>query len=249
MLTSLTIATRTLLSPALALGMALAAGADALDPTDRLIREADLVFRGEVIGIDYALSEGAPGIPHTFVTYRVDHVFKGRVAGGGSTLTLRFTGGPRPTGGFALLEGTPLFDVGDDDVVLAEENGALACPLAGGEAGRFRVIGGRLYTEVGQAVTLVSPQAPLGFGPRTVLEDVRTNTVGPYRLERVGRIEGENPGPLPVPAVSAPAFAAWLQARIASLQTPAEQAALAPVSSLDPRQPFSIPVPSVAALR
>ena len=58
-------------------------------------QQADLVLRGVVVGIEYALSEPSghdqAQLPHTFVTYEVLEVLHGNVAG--PTVTLRLLGG------------------------------------------------------------------------------------------------------------------------------------------------------------
>ena len=61
---------------------------------ERQTAQSDLIFKGTITAIEYRNSR--EGIPHTFVTYRIDNVLKG--AYGARTLTLRFVGGVQKKG-------------------------------------------------------------------------------------------------------------------------------------------------------
>src|SRR5262245_51085667 len=83
---------------AIAVALSVGSAAEAQEGARSLAKmtgQADLVFRGVVVRVEYALSSpsepGEPALPHTFVTYRVDEVLHGKVSG--PSLTLRFLGG------------------------------------------------------------------------------------------------------------------------------------------------------------
>jgi hypothetical protein len=93
---------------------------------------AQLVFEGEVVDVRYRPSTASAGdplrIPHTFVTDRVDRVYKGSLADDGragsvDTLTLRFIGGEGTDDEYLMASGLPLFDIGDRDVLMVAGNG------------------------------------------------------------------------------------------------------------------------------
>ena len=138
------------------------------------VNHADVIFKGTVVGLDYRNSESATNInpatglpttdgsniPHTFITYQVDQVFKGSMPASGpggppvTELTLRMEGGKSDTpdanitddlGRPLIIEYVevatfPMFDIGDKDVLFVERNTFSSCPLVGFENGRFRVI-------------------------------------------------------------------------------------------------------------
>ncbi len=154
-----------------------------------MVQAADLVFRGEVEEIEYAFSEPAGPeqvrIPYTFVTYRVDEVYVGRADG--PTVTLRFIGGLYDDGVFMEANIVPLFDVGDEDLLLVEGNGRRICPLIRNDQGRLRVIDGRIYSEVGQTCRIAA-DGTLLYGHHHALPEVLTHEVD-------GRIRSRTPGP------------------------------------------------------
>ena len=146
---------------------------------EEAMRRAELVFEGEVIGITYAnaLDDGVGdqsgedaevhGLPHTFVTYRVDEVFTNNH--GGDTVTLRFAGGVDMQSGpdYDILSVAqhPHFDVGDRDILFVKGNEHALCPLDHCSNGRYRVLRGpddsedALYTELGQELRLRTESA------------------------------------------------------------------------------------------
>lgn len=143
---------------------------------DRALGEADFVFEGEVMSIEYASSTnngtGGPDpddaddqgvVAHTFVTYRIMEDFSGNATG--DTVTMRFLGGVDAATGpdYDILElaQAPRFDVGDQDIVLMRGNTELACPVVGCADGRFRVLQSPqddqpyIFSELAQEVRLV----------------------------------------------------------------------------------------------
>lgn len=146
---------------------------------ETLAGDADLVFRGEIQDIRYAMSEpGGPEgtrVPHTFVTYRVDDVLRGDNPG--LVLTLRFVGGlDQESLRYTTASHVPQFDVGDEDILFVRDNGQSICPLVGHDDGRLRVIGGQLYSETGRAVSL-ERDGTLLMGDRFRLPEVMSTTV------------------------------------------------------------------------
>ncbi len=148
-------------------------------PLAELVGGSDLVFRGVVLDIEYALSEpGGPEqarIPYTFVTYRVDDVLQGEQPG--LLLTLRFIGGfDRESLSYMSASILPQFDLGDEDILFVSGNNHELCPLVGNQDGRLRVIDGRVYSETGRAVT-VDADDDLQFGQRFLLPQVMTTSI------------------------------------------------------------------------
>ncbi|MFH1742837.1 MAG: hypothetical protein ABIH23_27860 [bacterium] len=116
------------------------------------------MFQGKVVSIDYRSSspmtpEQRP-IPHTFVTFSIQEVYKG-LPQNRDTITLRFRGGLREEDGKVLdVEGVPSFNVGEEGVFFVCGNGRQLCPLVGWGQGRYRIISGNIYNDVGQEVLL-----------------------------------------------------------------------------------------------
>ena len=144
-----------------------------------MVAQSDLVFAGSVENIQYALSEptGPDGIaiPHTFVTFRVDEVLAGEAPG--DLVTLRFIGGLDPeTMRYMSTSRTPLFDLGDEDILFVQGNTKKMCPLVGEVKGRLRVIKGQVYSEKGQSI-LLEKDGSLKNGPRYRLDEAETTTI------------------------------------------------------------------------
>lgn len=144
-----------------------------------LAAQADLVFRGTVVNIEYKLSEpeGPDGaqVPYTFVTYAVQDVLLGAVEG--ERVTLRFIGGLNPlTMRYTVRCGAPQFDLGDEDILFVQGNGESLCPLVEEAEGRLRLIGGQVYTESGRAVQF-GPQGEFRLGARHRLPEIETTEV------------------------------------------------------------------------
>ncbi len=122
-----------------------------------MMGEADLVMHGTVRYIDYLMSEPSEesptALPHTFVTYRVQDVIKGKVTD--DYITLRFIGGlDHESLRFLASSEVPMFDVGDEDILFVKDNGSRQCPLAEGQKGRLRVIKQQVYTDGGREISL-----------------------------------------------------------------------------------------------
>ncbi|NEQ10875.1 MAG: hypothetical protein F6K37_34660 [Moorea sp. SIO4E2] len=147
------------------------------------VQEADFIFRGTVEKIQYRLSSNQRGLPHTFVTYKVEETLKGRVKPG-SLVTLRFIGGHDNKGNFLTVSGVSFFDVGDTDILLVKGNGKSGCPLVGCAEGRIRVINNQAFSDEGQPILLTS-QEQLVYGKHRPLKEVVTHRIGDTVIETV----------------------------------------------------------------
>jgi len=226
-----------------------------------LVEDAELIFLGRVEGIEYAFSvpgDGQGGLPHTFVRFHAERVLKGAVAD--PQFTLRFLGGPAGGGRVLRVSDMPLFDVGEQAVVFSSENGRVICPVVGWQKGRFRVVDGRIFSELGQEVHLGSGGRILR-GKARDLEEVRLHAfedpahpVDLTRLPNRGPAPGAYdesraplpPGELPPGAEAAPAaslaeFLHAIETEVAVRTASPEPQATEVAESADPGRPFSGP--------
>lgn len=209
------------------------------------LRGADFVFQGVVTSIEFASSEpvgNSPALPHTFVTFSIERVFKGqRPLASDREITLRFLGGAAPDGRVLRTSLTPYFTEGQREILLVKNNGQYATPLSYGPARRFRLIDGEVYSEEGREIVIDSV-GRLGFGEWRELDVVRTIRIGGQVFERhysrpvdeTGRVVTQPP----TDGVTADAFVDYLARLVAATHDPAELASLPPVASLDPALPF-----------
>ena len=111
------------------------------EAVDDLVRQADVIFEGRVVEVDYRMSEARSpdetALPHTFVTYELQSLVKGRAEV--RQVTLRFIGGPDGRGRYLTVTDVPLFEEGDHDVLFVRGNGERQCPLVGCDDGRFQI--------------------------------------------------------------------------------------------------------------
>ena len=199
----------------------------------QLQNQADFVFSGRVVDKQNVLSQdggaGRPSLPHTFITYEVDSVFKGTAPG--KYVTLRFIGGYDPVRGAHMASSnSPRIDLGDEDLLFVQGNGVRATPLVQEDRGRLRVIKGRVYTEMGHAVVRGTTGA-LEVGFRYQLDDVRTTVSVNGEIHTIGLGE----------ALTGPSNALLLGELLQELRSlPAPQQVTQAVAfqSADPAQPF-----------
>lgn len=129
-----------------------------------LVERSDAIVYGEVIDIVYRNSEpteNSPnGLPHTFVTYQLDKVLRGRIRS--ETLTLKIPGGADGQGGVYNVTTAPQFASGQVDVLFIGDEDENGCPLVECVDGRFRVEEERVYN--GWGVPLVEAEKYLVFG-------------------------------------------------------------------------------------
>ena len=215
------------------------------DDTDMDIRDfvlhSQFIFKGRVESIEYRNSEavavidpttglpvsedGAPvfedgsDLPHSFVTFSVERIYKGKLPPGGPVviaqqqhLTLRFVGGPFPHDSEEILfvDTYPFFDVGDRSILFVERNEVKACPLYRSGYGRLWILPRSnqptrnfIYNNYGQELVLApgtanSTQArdEVAFGPYHPFPEILVNTIGDFVLEKVV-VDPENEYSLP----------------------------------------------------
>jgi len=139
----------------LASSSAVYAQASVPDITD-LANAAQMVVHSRVSKVQYRMSatgdHGQPSVPNTIVTYDVLRSVRGD---GPTTVTLRYAGGPDGRGHVYQLSNVPVFQVGDEDVLFVQNNGANACPLVNCNDGRYRVLHGAIYDGTGVPVQAV----------------------------------------------------------------------------------------------
>ncbi|MGE0474250.1 MAG: hypothetical protein AB7P17_11510 [Nitrospirales bacterium] len=182
------------------------------------VMEAELIFSGTVEKLEYALSQGTSdsqgALPYTYVTYRIDHIMKGRSANG-DRFTLRFFGGRTPDGRYLEVSNMPQFEVNDRDLLFVVNNGGTDCPLVGCQSGRFRVVKKGVYADDSRPV--------VGINKGHFLYDNQVNSSSvPLTLERVKEAIIEE---------------------VARLYSPQELQTVEPVQSAEPGMPASLPTP------
>lgn len=226
------------IATAIAAGLMLSSGAalslSAPNDASRLERQtaqSDFIFQGTITAITYRNS--TEGVPHTFVTYRVDNVLKG--AYGARTLTLRFVGGVEKKGVVVrtlVASNAPAFATGQQDLLMMRGNGEVSCPLVQCALGRYRMEQGRVKTEVGGVI------ARSNDGGAVVLSG------GNARIASGG---------LAVKLADGTTATPYSQAEFVSLvrsvasQQRSSAARAKPIRSMDPSKPFNGTLPNVAA--
>ncbi|MDH5548034.1 MAG: hypothetical protein OEZ43_20850 [Gammaproteobacteria bacterium] len=135
-----------------------------VDSLQSLVANSDAIVYGSVVDIAYRNSEptenSPQGQPHTFVTYKLSGVLRGRIDS--RTLTLRIPGGTDGRGGVSIVSDAPMFAYGQSDVLFVSAKNVDGCPLVNCVDGRFRVADGFVYN--GWGVPLVSADKTLEFG-------------------------------------------------------------------------------------
>jgi hypothetical protein len=215
---------------------------------DEMIREADFIFQGPVMNVQYKMSTqrgvNTDVLPHTFVTYRIDRVFKGKAPA--QTVTLRFLGGRGEQATFLDPENFPLFDLQDYDILFVKGNTVLGCPLVRCEAGRFRAIQDLMYSESGHEIILNRRQQ-VGTGTYHELEDILTHHVSQTVIRSVivdEPGEGQELSPVvPGRHFHLQEFSEFLNGRIHQLYTPEQLDHFRPVVSANIQEPFVVKSP------
>lgn len=211
-----------------------------------LVKNSDLIFRGVVTGVQYRVSDViVPNqdipVPHTFVTFRIDRVFKGRSATQGN-ITIRLQGGLDAVADEILqISGVPLFDVGETVVLFVRGNTRRLCPVQGWNRGRFRIVGGYVYTEFGQEVWITANNEFV-MGPSHPLPEVVNRSVNgsPFVLDMSPVQSWAWTPPAGARRASADALAAMISKLVSELHTAAELANLPPMPSAFLNEPLVI---------
>jgi hypothetical protein len=157
---------------------------------DHAVEQSGFIFEGTVIAIVFRDSDPADadqaGLPHAFVTYRVDDIIRG--ASPSQTLTLRFLGGwSGASGRIMRVPHAPLFKLGDRDILFVAGNGAAACPLIGCGLGRFRIWQEGVHSDRGFALSL-NGESGLGPGPGRMPVDLLSMEFPPAPEARVAEV-------------------------------------------------------------
>ncbi|MBW8040808.1 MAG: hypothetical protein FVQ85_12500 [Planctomycetes bacterium] len=205
------------------------------------VSDSDFIFKGQVTNIAYRNSEavqlldpktGAPlfdpngnplyedgtNIPHTFVTYQIEEIYKGmapQASPGGppdSNVTLRFLGGQSQddTSEYLMVSNIPLFDVNDRDFLFVKGNTEESCPLVHWFGSRLRILSDpcdpnvrkvyKIYNELGLEVINVpgGGAAPsyVTLGPFHSFEQINTHDMGEFILKKV-TVDEDNEFDLP----------------------------------------------------
>lgn len=235
-------------------------------------RRADLVFTGRVTEVRYRNSEpgGATNpvdgsdLPHTFVTFAVESVFKGKVEG--RQVVLRFLGGvnsvdrsgtlPDEEGPATEIFGsslTPLFDVGDRDLLFVRNNTVSACPLVNCAEGRFRLLsdgprkGAFVYTDRGEELRKTGNRTITG--PPRPRSEVLLNRIGPFMVSAMPDPRAAEPDSVPGARftenrvigkrITEKTFAADVEQAVRRTHSREELANLRPIATADPTAPFT----------
>jgi hypothetical protein len=226
-------------------------GATIVNPVtdEQLVKNAELIVQGVVTKIEHRISDGESRshaqLPHTFVTFYVEKILKGSIAGPSNQFNLRFLGGPNhKRKRFLRVEECPLFNVGERGVLFVRRNERHICPLVGWMQGRFRIIGANeIFNDNGREVWLTT-EKKLAFGKAHPLSEVLTHQRGPNVFARKVSSEKQPEEPVPPPPpiqgtrLSADGFLAFIAGLVSILHTPEELANLPPVKSANPGQPF-----------
>jgi hypothetical protein len=213
---------------------------------DASVYDADFIFEGVIERVLFANSQPGeqPTLPHTFVTYRIERIFKGNATS--TQVTLRLLGGKPDADELLHVDGFPMMDVGDRDILFVRRNGASICPLTACAAGRYRVFENAIYNEEGRAIRMTSTGGVVPGATRDFLE-VRQWAAAGVELHRGGGSTQDDDYPTAPravrtwAAVSADAFRGMVQQKVFNMFTREQLAALPPVVSLNPSAPFDGP--------
>lgn len=203
-------------------------------PLADLSADADLVFQGTVTGIQYAAS--VEGIPHTFVTYRVEDVLKGAYSA--PTLTLRFIGGVKIEGNVMRklsVSHAPRFETGQQDLLMVKGNTQTQCPLVRCAQGRFRFQQGMVTNEEGDVLARDPQGTVRALAPAA-------EPAGPGDFGDGVRVPESTTQAIATPFDRA-AFVAHVRQAIGQQGAAVASA----VQSANPAQPFKGPEPAVSA--
>ena len=159
--------------------------ADPVQPSTltEALAASDAAFSGTVKEIEYRLSEPdieGHQVPFTFVTWHVEHGFRG-VEGGGD-FTLRCLGGDRGNGHVMFVSTLPVFQVGDEDIIFVQTDDHNACPLVGAVNGRLRLVDGHVYDNFGTTLSLTNDA--LVAGEWRYIERANVFDVGAVHVQR-----------------------------------------------------------------
>lgn len=129
-----------------------------------LVNDAELIVSGEVAAITDTLP--APGdfddrpLPHTVVGIQIDEVLKGSIAQDTDILNVRMMGGSDGES-LLVLNGQPLFDLGDRGLFFVRGNGEANVPFVGMRQGFIRFLEDGELILNDQGDRMIASQDPL----------------------------------------------------------------------------------------
>jgi hypothetical protein len=220
----------------------------------QLVAEAECIVEGVVSKVAYGFSDATSEkkknkVPHTFVTFELMKIFKGKVEDK-KFLTLRFAGGPYDKSRVLLVSGLPLFDLGDRDILFITGNAVRLCPLVGSSQGRFRIIDGNIFTDDGREVRLTENNI-LEYGKPRELKEVLTHKMAGISLTAVASdvkyegSEGQSKQQQDNGNVGYKKFVSFISQLVDKYHDPQELRLLKPVKSADSKQKFSFRITPV----
>lgn len=216
----------------------------------QLVEQADLIFEGVVVNVAYRSSDvidkGDTPVPHTFVTFRIENVYKG-ASPENSTITLRFTGGPTGNGRILMIPGVPLFDTGERSILFVKHNTKAICPLVGWKQGRFRIAEDLVYYDSGSEV-LLSEEGNLAVGNFRPLGEVVNHSIGTLTVHvRRSDDTGESPqaGKIAGKKMTGKDFRAYLNTLVKTCVSLDKAQAFTPVKNADIKEKFAFRLKSV----
>jgi hypothetical protein len=216
-------------------------------PFEDLLTRSQLIFQGVVTAIEFRNSDpaldGGRKLPHTFVTFAVERTLKSRPQDG-DRVTLRFVGGPDGEGRTLEVSGVPDFSIGDREILFVAGNGTSLCPLVGWEQGRLRVVRGEVYDHFGREV-FVTPSGRLAAGePKldlTALGYPETRVTPEHEHAGAhGECRNAIEPPLGSRRPDARGLADHVEFALLALDRDGRLAAVEPLPSADPSQPFRV---------
>jgi hypothetical protein len=220
---------------------------------EELVKGADMIFAGQVVRVDYRKAGfrtilDAP-LPHTFVTFQVETLLKGKYTGTSNQFTMRLLGGPDTASArFMTVEGCPDFDIGERGIIFVRRNERSICPITGWGQGRFRIVDGALYNDSGREVWL-TPQKRLAAGLKRDLAEVKTHNRGgnvfAYRVSGPNNSEGSPvTRPMQGTRLTVTGFLNYISGLVNTLYTASDLSRLEAVNSADPNRAFYMKQPS-----
>lgn len=133
-----------------------------------LVAGSSLIVYGEVVDIQYRNSEPTKeqphGLPHTFVSYKIQEVLRGKPLD--DLLTLRIPGGADGRGGVYSETSSPTFARGQTDVLFVQGGRIEGCQLVDCIEGRYRVHENQVFNGWGVPVVEASKRLVIGGRPR-----------------------------------------------------------------------------------
>lgn len=210
--------------------------------TSELVYNADLIFEGKVVNVEYRTSDilkaDDVAMPHTYVTYEITRNFKGR-SSEDKSITLRFRGGPDDAGNTLIIPGVPLFQAGDQDIVFVRGNGVEISPVVGGNFGRFRISKDAVHSDAWQEIWLLN-NSQLDQGKFNEEKKSVTHRIGVHEFTFETENTAEWTPPADAKRLTPAQFRKFLGDSINQHYTPQALSTLRAARSVPVHEPFSV---------